>query len=159
MYHLKYCQIRKQFVFDIPRNLIKKFCYKFFFVINGVKTIDQNYHFIRVKNDYVNIINFKKIQDKEYYLENEYDKEIEEYFCSNLSSETTSKTSRSSINSLEYSQKINHDFENILDLGLRKFNYQKKNINYPIKSILKCRNYRRKKSINKVNFGNIDFLI
>ena len=56
--NLKYCKIRKQFVFDIPRILIKKFFYKFFFVINGVKIIDQNYQFIRIKNDYVNIINF-----------------------------------------------------------------------------------------------------
>ena len=147
MYHLKFCQIRKQFVFDIPRNLIKKFFYKFFFVIDGVKT------------DYVNIINFKTIQDKEYYLENEYDKEIEEYFSSNVSSETTSKTSGCSIDNLEYRKRIKRDFENILDLGLRKFNYKNIQLNYPIKSILKCRNYKRKKSIKKVSFGNIDHLI
>ncbi len=159
MYHLKFCQIRKQFVFDIPRNLIKKFFYKFFFVINGVKIIDQNYQFIRIKNDYVNIINFKKVQDNEYYLEKEYDKEIEEYFSSNLSSETTSKTSRSSIDSLEYRKRINNDYENLLNLGLRKINYQNKQLNYQIKSILKCRNYKRKKSIKKVSFGNIDHLI
>ena len=159
MYHLKYCKIRKQFVFDIPRILIKKFFYKFFFVIDGVKTIDHNYQFIRIKNDYVNIINFKTIQDKEYYLENEYDKEIEEYFSSNVSSETTSKTSGCSIDNLEYRKRIKRDFENILDLGLRKFNYKNIQLNYPIKSILKCRNYKRKKSIKKVSFGNIDHLI
>ena len=101
LYLLKYCPIRKQYVFDIPRNLIKKFFYTFFFVIDNEKTIDLKYEFIRIKNDYVNIINFRKIQENEFLLEKEYDKEIEAYYSSNLSSETNSKASLSTIDSYD----------------------------------------------------------
>ena len=155
MYHLKYCKIRKQFVFDIPRILIKKFFYKFFFVINGVKIIDQNYQFIRIKNDYVNIINFKKVQDNEYYLEKEYDKEIEEYFSSNSSSETNSKTSGSSIDSCDYIIRKKNTY-NILNLELRK-KFSQNYLNNQINSILKNRNFNRGKSSKKISFGKIEF--
>ena len=154
LYLLKYCPIRKQFVFDIPRNLIKKFYYKFFFIIDNVKTIDLKYEFIRTKNDYVNIINFRKIQDNEFFLEKEYDKEIEAYYSTNISSETNSKVSISTIDSFDINSR--KKIVSILDLGLKKFPSQNIRINYPI-SILKCRNYNREKSFKKVSFGKIEF--
>ena len=157
IYNVKYCSIRKEFIFDIPRNFIKKFYYKFFFIVDGIKTIDQKYKFIKIKNDYINILNFRKIQEKEFFLENEYDKEIEEYYTSNSSSETNSKTSKSSNESFEYPKKKNN-FVSFLNLGLKRKNNEKNKIIYPIKSILKNRNYNRKKTCKKVNFGKIDIL-
>ena len=154
LYYLKYCPIRKQYVFDIPRNFIKQFNYKFFFIINDIKTIDQKYDFIKIKNGYVNIINFRKIQDKEFFLEKEYDKEIEAYFSSNSSSETNSKTSKSSIDSYEYIIKKKNTF-NILNLELRK-KFSQNYLNNQINSILKNRNFNRGKTSKKISFGKIE---
>ena len=155
LYLLKYCPIRKQYVFDIPRNLIKKFFYTFYFVIDNEKTIDLKYEFIRIKNDYVNIINFRKIQENEFLLEKEYDKEIEAYYSSNVSSETNSKASLSTIDSYDINSRKKNI--NIFEFGLKKVNSQNIKVNYPIYSILKCRNYNRKKSFKKVSFGKIEF--
>ena len=155
LYLLKYCPIRKQYVFDIPINLIKKFFYTFFFVIDNEKTIDLKYEFIRIKNDYVNIINFRKIQENEFLLEKEYDKEIEAYYSSNVSSETNSKASLSTIDSYDINSRKKNI--NIFEFGLKKVNSQNIKVNYPIYSILKCRNYNRKKSFKKVSFGKIEF--
>ena len=154
LYLLKYCPIRKQYVFDIPRNLIKKFFYTFFFVIDNEKTIDLKYEFIRIKNDYVNIINFRKIQENEFLLEKEYDKEIEAYYSTNITSETNSKVSISTIDSFDINSR--KKIVSVLDLGLKKYHSQNIRINSPI-SILKCRNYNREKSFKKVSFGKIEF--
>ena len=155
IYYLKFCPIRKQFVFDIPRNFIQKFNYKFFFIINDIKIIDQKYDFIKIKNGYVNIINFRKIQDKEFFLEKVYDKEIEAYFSSNSTSETNSKTSGSSIDSCDYIFRKNNTYNN-LNLELRKKFISQNRLNSQINSILKNRNYNRGKSSKKISFGKIE---
>ena len=159
---LKYCPIRKEYLIDIQRSYIRQLRYKFYFIVNGVRKISNNFPIIKVKNFKYNVINFKEIQDKEFLLEDQYDQEIEYYYFSHNSSETTSKSSKGSIDDLKL--KLNKDklLGSALNLGIKSYKSQIEinNINNSnmkkVKSILKKRNFHREKSSKKVSFGNIE---
>ena len=151
---LYYCPIRKQYLIDIDRNMIKKLKYKFYFIMNGIKLVDTKYKIIYQMGNYINVINFKDIQDNEYKLEKVYDKEIENYYNSLLSDSESNITNVSSRDDLT-EKKIPSSHCNSLINGLEKYNMQLVSTN-SIKSILRERKFYREKSFKKVSFGKIE---
>ena len=159
---LKYCPIRKEYLIDVQRSYIKQLRYKFYFIVNGIRKVSNNFQIIKVKNFKYNIINFKEIQDKEFLLEDQYDQEIKYYYFSHNSSETTSKSSKGSIDDLKL--KLNKDklLGSALNLGIKSYKSQIEincvnNTNIKkVKSILRKRKFNREKSSKKVSFGNIE---
>ncbi len=152
---INYCTIRKEYAFDFQRTFINRLKYKFYFISNGKRTISKNYKIIGTRNGKYNIINFVDIQNLELMLEDLYDQEIE-YYYSSSSSETTSN-SKSTSNDNVYEIKGKNKEENLF--GLRNYKEQVKineNKNIKVKSILKQRNFNRKKSFKKVVFGKIE---
>ena len=139
---LYFCPIRKQYLIDIDRYLIKKLKYKFYFIMDGIKLVDTKYKIIYQLGNYYNIINFKDIQDNEYKLEKVYDKEIENYYNSLLSDSESNITNVSHCSSV-----IN---------GLKKYNEQFVSTS-SVKSILKERKFYREKSFKKVSFGKVEY--
>jgi hypothetical protein len=82
IYNLTFCPIRKIYLFEFQRNLLKRLIYKFYFILDDNKIIDPKFEIIKSKsnnNDFYNIINFKEIQEKEYQTEKLYSKIIETY--------------------------------------------------------------------------------
>ena len=80
IYNLTYCPIRKIYLFEFPRNLLRRLIYKFYFILDGSKIIDPKFEIIKNNNnDFYNLINFKEIQEKEFQIENEYSKIIESF--------------------------------------------------------------------------------
>lgn len=162
-FRLNYCPIRKEYLLDIQRSLIKRLKYKFYFIVNGKKKVSQNYSIIKTAIGKYNVINFKEIQDLEYLLEERYEKEKEYYYFSCSNSETNSN-SKSSIYSNEYiySKKLqNNNKEYSQNLRLRNYKSQDEIGKYKIpkvKSILKQKNLNRGKSFKKVFFGGIEIL-
>ena len=162
-FRLNYCPIRKEYLLDIQRSLIKRLKYKFYFIVNGNKKVSQNYTIIKTAIGKYNVINFKEIQDLEYLLEERYEKEKEYYYFSCSNSETNSN-SKSSIYSNEYiySKKLqNNNKEYSQNLRLRNYKSQDEIGKYKIpkvKSILKQKNLNRGKSFKKVFFGGIEIL-
>ena len=111
---------------------------------------------IGTRNGKYNIINFVDIQNLELMLEDLYDQEIEYYYYSTSSSETTSN-SKSTSNDNAYEIKRRNKEENLF--GLRNYKAQVKingDKNIKVKSILKQRNFNRKKTFKKVEFGKIE---
>ena len=158
IFRLKYCPIRKEYVFDIQRSLIKRLKYKFYFIVNGIKKVSKNYTIIGTSIGKYNIINFKEIQDLEFLIEENYENEKEDYYCSCSNSETNSN-SKSTIYSKEYIKKPQKNDENSLNLGLSNYKSQIEIRKYEIpkvKSILKKRNFNRGKSFKKIFFGGIE---
>ena len=154
IYKLNYCPIRKEYIFDIQRSMIKRLKYKFYFISKGKKTISKNYQIIGTINGKYNIINFLDIQNLEFKLEGLYDKEIEYYYYSSSSSETTS-TSTSNDNL--YEMKGENKEVNLFNLRNVKSKVEIKTYQIPkVKSILKQRNFNRGKSFKKVIFGKTE---
>lgn len=65
IFYLNYCAIRKLFLFNVKRNKISQLKYRFCFIVNGNEIIDSKYPFVLSKGEYVNVVNFKDIQDRE----------------------------------------------------------------------------------------------
>ena len=152
---LYFCPIRKQYLIDIDRYLIKKLKYKFYFIMDGIKLVDTKYKIIYQLGNYYNIINFKDIQDNEYKLEKVYDKEIENYYNSLLSDSESNITNVSSRDDLT-EKKIASSHCSSLINGLTKYNEQFVSTS-SVKSILKERKFYREKSFKKVSFGKVEY--
>ncbi len=103
------------------------------------------------------MINFKDIQDLELLLEDQYDKEIEYYYFSHNSSETTSKSSKGSAEDLKLKFNKEKILGSALNLSFKSIKSQFEiNKLKKVNSILKERNFNRKKSNKKVSFGTIE---
>ena len=152
IYNLTYCPIRKIYLFEFPRNLLRRLIYKFFFILDGSKIIDPKFEIIKNNNnDFYNLINFKEIQEKEFQIENEYSKIIESfnYNKNNISNISTE-------NSFSNDDEDNYIYKKSKSLNSSK-NHLIIHNNELIKPILKKQFSRRNIKNKKVSFGKIQW--
>jgi hypothetical protein len=154
IYNLTYCPIRKIYLFEFPRNLLRRLIYKFYFILDGSKIIDPKFEIIKNNNnDFYNLINFKEIQEKEFQIENEYSKIIESfnYNKNNISNISTE-------NSFSNDDEDNYIYKKSKSLNSSK-NHLIIHNNELIKPILKKQFSRRNIKNKKVSFGKIQWKI
>jgi hypothetical protein len=152
IYPLKYCELRKIYYFELKRNLFRKLLYKFYFIINGNRMLDTNITLIKTKDGFMNLLNIKKYQEKEFELECYYKKQIEDFKnYAILYSDTTSSGSNESDNK-DFLFEICNPQNNIYN---QKKNYIT-NTNNNLKGILKKNNYYMKNFENKYDKNDIN---
>jgi hypothetical protein len=146
IYPLKFCPYRKFYYFEFKRIIIRKLLYKFYFIFNGNKMIDIKYKIMNTKKDgFINVINLKEVQEKEFKLESEYDKEIKLFYSMIMTSFDTASTLKSGE---FYNNK--RKFKNSLELCKVLKNKPSVLIYENIKPILKKNNLRKNKDKNSI---------